>query len=42
MDCLPDYDGVKVEFKIPEFDVDNIDLQKLGSGQEYKGTYPSE
>lgn len=36
LDCLPEYDGVKVEFKIPEFDIDNIDLQRIQSDSSYK------
>lgn len=39
MDCLPEYDGVKVEFKIPEFELYNIDLQRLGNDPTYKGIY---
>ena len=37
MDCLPEYDGVKVEFKIPEFELYNIDLQRIGNEATYRG-----
>eukprot|EP00026_Physarum_polycephalum_P002876 Phypoly_transcript_02885.p1 GENE.Phypoly_transcript_02885~~Phypoly_transcript_02885.p1 ORF type:complete len:652 (+),score=124.85 Phypoly_transcript_02885:125-2080(+) len=36
MDCHPEYDGVKVEFKIPEFELYNIDIQRIGKETTYK------
>ena len=35
MDCSGEIDGKRVEFKIPDFDIDTLDLGKLKSDSKY-------
>lgn len=38
MDCPGEVDGSKVDFNTPEFDIDNVDVQRLAGDHGYLGT----